>query len=108
MMCASLNSNMTGVTSGAGTANLPEHLSSTPGFSGVRVAQYLVFCVVFCRSLLVLFLLALVLSVLYFTASDYNFGIFKLFFENIKLNSTVQLFSILIPHCRKSMKNFIT
>ena len=65
-------------------------------------------CVVFCRSLLVLFLLALVLSVLYFTASDYNFGIFKLFFENIKLNSTVQLFSILIPHCRKSMKNFIT
>ena len=36
----------------------------TPGFSGTRVAQSLVFCVVFCRSLLVLYLLAIVLSVL--------------------------------------------
>jgi hypothetical protein len=36
-----------GVTSGAGTANLPEHLSSPPVFSGVRVARSLFFCVVF-------------------------------------------------------------
>jgi len=33
----------------------------------------------FCRSLFVLFLLAIVLSVLRFTDSDYRFGIFKLF-----------------------------
>jgi hypothetical protein len=33
---------------------LPEHLSSPPGFSGVRVVRSLVFCVVFCRSLFVL------------------------------------------------------
>jgi len=31
-----------------------EHLGSFPGFSGVRVARSLVFCLVFCRSLLVL------------------------------------------------------
>ena len=47
----------------------------------VRVAQSLVFCVVFCRSLFVLlflFLLAVVLSVtLRIMASDYPFGIFK-------------------------------
>ena len=32
---------------------LPERLSSHPVFSGVHVAQYLVFCLVFCRSLFV-------------------------------------------------------
>ena len=36
------------VTCGAGTTNTPEHLSSSPVFDGVCVAQYLVFCVVFC------------------------------------------------------------
>jgi len=47
--------------------------------SGVRVTRSLVFCVVFCRSLFVLFLLAIVLSVLLrFTDSDYPFGISKL------------------------------
>ena len=34
---------------------LPEHLGSSSAFSGDRVAQSLVFCVVFCRSLFVLF-----------------------------------------------------
>jgi len=49
---------------------LPEHLSSR-FFSGVRVAQSLIFCIVFGRSLFVLFLLAIVLPVLFrFTASD--------------------------------------
>ena len=33
--------------------SLPEHLCSSPVFSGVRVAQSLVFCVVFCKSLFV-------------------------------------------------------
>jgi len=42
-------SNTTGVTSGAGTAYLSGAPEFTPGFSGVRVAQSLVFCVVYCR-----------------------------------------------------------
>jgi hypothetical protein len=47
--------------------------------SGVGVDRSLVVCVVFCRSLFVLFLLAIVLSVLRLTDSVYPFGIFKLF-----------------------------
>ena len=39
--------NTTGTTSGAGTAYLPEHLSSPPVFSGVRVSWSLVLCVSF-------------------------------------------------------------
>ena len=35
---------------------LPEHLSSPPIFSGVRVARFLIFCVVFCKPLFVLIL----------------------------------------------------
>jgi len=73
---------------------LPEHLSSSQVFSGVHVAQSLVFFVVFCRSLFVLFLsflwpntdrrqqvedYVIVLAILRLTASDFPFGIFKLF-----------------------------
>jgi hypothetical protein len=47
-------------------------------FSGVCVARSLVFCVMFCRSLFVLFVLAIVLCVLRVTTSNYPFGIFKL------------------------------
>ena len=56
---------------------LPEHPNSPP----VRVTQSLVLCVMICRSLFVLFLLAIVLSVLNSSIydSDYPFGIFKLF-----------------------------
>ena len=43
--------------------------------SGVRVARSLVFCVVFNRSLSVLFLVAIMLSVRRFTDSDYDVGI---------------------------------
>jgi magnesium-transporting ATPase (P-type) len=43
----------------------------------------LVFCVLFCRSLFVLFLLVIVLSVLRFTYSDYSFDIFKILYLNI-------------------------
>jgi len=39
---------------------LPGHMSSLPVFSGVRVARSLVFCVMFCRSSFVLFLLTIV------------------------------------------------
>jgi hypothetical protein len=52
----------------------------TPVLSGVHVTRSLVLYVVLCRSLFVLFLFAIVLSVLLrFTNSDYSFGIFKLF-----------------------------
>ena len=60
---------------------LLEHLRSPTVSNGARAVQSLVFCVVFCRSLFVLFLLAIVLSVLLrCTTSDYPFGIFKLVF----------------------------
>jgi hypothetical protein len=59
---------------------LPEHPSSPLVYSGVHVAGSSVFCVMFCRSWFIFFLLAIVLSVLHhFTASDYPFGIFKPF-----------------------------
>ena len=45
----------------------------------VRIAQSLVFCVVFCRLLSAFCLLVIVLSVHRFMASDYHVGIFKLF-----------------------------
>jgi hypothetical protein len=51
---------------------LSVHPSSLLVFSGVRVARSLVFCVVFCRSLFVFFLLVIVLSVLLqITVFDY-------------------------------------
>jgi hypothetical protein len=54
----------------------PEHLGSSPVFSGVRFAWSLIFCIVFLTSFL-----AIVLSVFFwFTASDYPFGILKLFY----------------------------
>jgi hypothetical protein len=46
----------------------------------VRVARSLVFCAMFCRSLFVIILLVILLSVLWFTVSDYPFCIIKLFF----------------------------
>jgi hypothetical protein len=71
-----------------------ENLSSLPVICGVRVARSLVFCVMFCRSLFVLFFLfrlVIVLSVfLRFTESDYHFGIFKLFLSFF-------LFAIVFP-----------
>ena len=59
---------------------LPEHPSSPPIFSGVRVTWSLVVYVCFVDRCFVLFLLAIVLSVLLlYTDSDYPYGIFKLF-----------------------------
>ena len=46
------------------------------------------FCVMFCRSMFVLLLSAITLFVLRFKASDYPFGIFKLFFSSLGLNSS--------------------
>ena len=57
---------------------LSEHMSSPLVFSEVRVVQFLVFGVVFCRLLFVLFRLTIALSNrLRFADSDYPFGIFK-------------------------------
>jgi ABC-type multidrug transport system fused ATPase/permease subunit len=59
---------------------LPEHLNSPPVFNGIRVTRSFVLCAMFCTSLVVLFLLAIELSVLLrFTVSDYLFDILKLF-----------------------------
>ena len=48
-------SNTTGAICGAGIVTHTEHLSSTSVFDGVHVAQSLFFCVIFCRSVFVLF-----------------------------------------------------
>ena len=57
----------------------PEHMSSPPVFSAVRVARSLVFYAVFCRLLFVLFLLAsdypLLASDYPLLASDYPVGV---------------------------------
>ena len=48
-------SNLTGATRGEGTAHPSIIHESIPGFCSVRVVRSLVFCIVFCRSLFVLF-----------------------------------------------------
>ena len=62
-------SSTTGATSIALTAYPFGASEFIRGFSGVRVAQFLVFCIVFC--LIVLLLLYIVLSFLQFTGADY-------------------------------------
>ena len=72
----------------------PEHMSSSPVFSGVPVPRSLDLCVCFvdrCLSF-VLFVLAIVFSVLRFTDSDYPFGIFKLFLDMIYVLAFVDIF----------------
>ena len=61
---------------------LPEHMTSPPVSSGVRVTRFLIFVYV-CP--FVLFILAIVLSVLRFTDSDYPFGIFQTFSLQLRL-----------------------
>jgi hypothetical protein len=66
---------------------LPEHLSSSLVFSGVRVTRALVLCVCFVDRCLffLLFLLSIVMSViLRYTDSDCHFGIFKMFFDLLR------------------------
>jgi hypothetical protein len=57
---------------------LPEHMSPSSVFSGVRVTRSLVFMCMFCRSLFVL-LYFFFWPLCWFTDSDYPFGIFILF-----------------------------
>jgi len=63
-------SNTMCATCGKETAHSSGELEFTFDISGVRVARSLVFCVVFSRALVVLFLFAIVWSVLRFTDSD--------------------------------------
>ena len=69
-------------------------------YGGVRVTRSLFFSVMFCRSLFVLFLLIIVLSVLLrFTASEfYPFGIFKLFLFFLNLHQIWHQCSIFVPN----------
>ena len=64
------------------TPTLPEHPSSSPVFSGVRVARSFVFCLMFGRWSFVplsFVFWPLWCLLLHFTASDCPFGIFRLF-----------------------------
>jgi len=84
-----------------GLLSLLENMSSSQVYSGLRVARSLVFCVVLCRSLFVLlsfFLLAIVLSVLRFKASDYPYGILKLLSTKSYICRIVMLFCILLMY----------
>ena len=64
--------------------NLLEHLNSSPVFQWGSCYSIFSFICMFCRFVLVLFLLAIVLSVLLrYTDSDYPFVIFKLFLLQI-------------------------
>jgi hypothetical protein len=82
MIFVSFCSNMTGITSGAGTANLSGNLDSPPYFCGVRVAESFVFCVMFCRLLFVFlyffFWPLYCLSFFDLRLLDYPFGILNL------------------------------
>ena len=88
-------SNTTGVTCGAGTAYPAEVLEFTTGFNGVPDVRYLVFCVVFCRSLFVFCLFSfdhcifcsssicawnLTLSPYYWRFCGFRFDTFPLYF----------------------------
>ena len=70
------HSNMTGATCRTGT----DYTSVARFLNEIQVDLSLVFCVMFCRLVFVLCLLVIVLSVLRLPASNYPFGIFKLFF----------------------------
>jgi len=96
MMFVSFNSNMT--VSLVEQITLPEHLSSAPVYSGVRIARSFVFFVVFCRSLLVH--LSFFFWPLYFLSCDVR--LLKLFLYK-DLNFTIwYLFLYFICHLHKS------
>jgi hypothetical protein len=83
MMFMLYKSNTTGVNNESDTVNSSGAHEFTPIVGEIHGIQSLVFCVVFCRSLLVLFLLAIVLYFsLRFAASDCPYGeIFTILME---------------------------
>ena len=78
--------NIMGATDGAGTTAYPSGAHEfTPGFQWGSCYSIFSFKCMFCRSLLVIFLLSIVLSVLLrFADYDYPFGIFKLFLNSFR------------------------
>ena len=71
------NCNTAGATSGAETAYLSATLEFIPSFSGYRVTLTLDLCVMFLKSLFVLFRLVIVSVLLRFTDFYYPFSIFN-------------------------------
>ena len=69
-------------------------------------ARSLVFCILFCRSFFVLFVLTIVLSVLQFTASDYSLIIFQLSIKFSWRVSHVELEMLTIPEHLSSPTGF--
>ena len=59
---------------------LPQHLSSPPAFSEVRVARYLAFCVMFSRPLFVLFMVGV--FTFWYTIKLYNHCCLKVILNN--------------------------
>jgi uncharacterized membrane protein len=102
--------NSKGATSGTGTAYRSGTTEFTPGFSGVHVAQSLVFCVVFCRSLFVLLSFLswhIVLFVLLrLTVSDYSVGILDLLFLITQLVSKIYCFWLLSWDLRFTVSDY--
>jgi hypothetical protein len=74
-----------GVISGAGTVHHSGAPEFTPNLQWGSSYSILIFCVMFCERLFVIyvpFLLSIVLSVLLlFTPSDYLFGVFSIFLD---------------------------
>ena len=99
---------MTGGTSGAGFA----YPFGSPNFivsCGVRVAQSLIFCVVFCRSLFVLlpFLIwPLSVCLFKFMASDDPFGKF-LYLQNFLIKDKIQTFALTMNHADKAYTSMV-
>jgi hypothetical protein len=78
---------------------LPEHPSSPPAFSGVRVNRSLVLCVCFVDRCLTFCTFSFGhYVVLQYTASDDSFGIFKLFLVQSSLTLLEVLFFFLLIH----------
>ena len=77
--------------------------SSMLGFRAICVARSLVFCIMFCRSLYVLFcpfLLAIVSYVLLrLMASDYSFGILKPFVKEIHISRSFVFCAMFCRSC---------
>ena len=104
-------SNTTGVTSGTGSAILPEHLNAPPVFGGARIAQSLDFFVVFCISL---FVFLCFLGTLYFP-SIYVFWLplwqFQTFLDNNQMLGDISIIDkscyILHPNWIKVLLYFL-
>ena len=72
---------------------IPKYMSSPPSFQWISRCST---CVMLCRSLFVLFPLAIFSPVLRFTASDYLFGILKLFCAPWCLFCIVEIVLVLV------------